>query len=424
MLDAKGKSEAGLFDAMRIDADGLTPAAHIHRVLEIVRTHLDMDVGFVSEFVDGRRVFRHVDSGVSKPPIAVNGSDPLDESYCQRIVDGRLPELMPDACQVPAALAMPVTKELPVGAHISVPLRMPDGRLFGTFCCFSFTPDMSLNDRDLRIMRAFAAIVADLIHAELDLEREYAEKHARIEAVIAESRFQVRFQPIYRLSDDNVAAFEALARFTDQPYRTPDIWFGEAQGVGLGADLEIAVVRNAVEALHRLPQKVMLSVNFSPSAILSPEFGELFNRQPLDRLILEVTEHAAVANYTELAEALRPFRARGLKLAVDDAGAGHASFRHVLDLRPDTIKLDMSLTRNIDGDRGRQALAGALAMFGRAMGSQIVAEGVETQAELQALRTVGVTKVQGYLVGKPVPLTEAVQLTSMRSPVLAHNAAA
>src|SRR5262249_37186398 len=156
---------------------------------------------------------------------------------------------------------------------------------------------------------------------------------------IENAAFHIRYQPIFRLSDESVAGFEALARFTAEPYRPPDEWFNEAADVGLGADLEIAVARHAMLALDSLPQDVMLSVNFSPETILTPAFAELFDLAPLDRVVLEVTEHAAVANYGILANRIAPFRERGLRLAVDDAGAGHASFRHVLDLRPDTIKL-------------------------------------------------------------------------------------
>lgn len=377
-----------------------------------------MDVGFVSEFADGRRVFRHVDGDHS--PVKVGDGDPLEESYCQRVVDGRLPELIQDACTNDEALTIAATKALPVGAHMSVPLRLPDGRVFGTFCCFSFLANHSLNDRDLRILHAFAAIVADLIHEELELQREMELKRERIEWTIAQAAFHVRYQPIYRLHDETVAAFECLAWFEGEPYRTPDQWFAEAEEVGLAADLEIALVRKALQALASFPQDVMLTVNFSPATIMTEAFGELFGALPLERVVLEVTEHAAVANYAELSARLHPFRLRGLRLAVDDAGAGHSSFRHVLDLRPDTIKLDMSLTRNIDRDHGRQAMAGALAMFGRAMGSQIVAEGVETEAELDALRRVGVTKVQGYLTGRPMPLSDAMKLPGLKSKALSR----
>lgn len=420
MLDIMTSDGESLFDTMRFDTEAMSSDAHIRKVLNIVRTHLDMDVGFVAEFVDGKRVFRHVDGDQS--PVAPGDSGLLEDSYCQRVVDGRLPELMTDACDNAEALTISATRELPVGAHMSVPLRLPDGRVFGTFCCFSFLANPSLNARDLRILRAFAAIVADLIHEELDAQRELKQKRERIEKVIANQAFHVRYQPIYRLNDETVAGFESLARFEAEPYRSPDKWFAEADEVGLGEELEIALARKALEALREFPKDVLLSVNFSPATIMTSSFAQLFATLPLERVVLEVTEHAAVANYTELSARLHPFRLRGLLLAVDDAGAGHSSFRHVLDLRPDTIKLDMSLTRNIDRDHGRQALASALSMFGRAMGSQIVAEGVESEAELDALRRVGVTKVQGYLTGRPMPLADAVQLVGVKSKALRKRA--
>jgi EAL domain-containing protein (putative c-di-GMP-specific phosphodiesterase class I) len=107
---------------------------------------------------------------------------------------------------------------------------------------------------------------------------------------------------------------------------------------------------------------------------------------------------------------LRPLRARGLRLAVDDAGAGYASFRHILRLRPDHIKLDMSLTRNIDTDKSKRALALALIEFARETGSELIAEGIETQGELATLRELGVMRGQGYLLGRPAPFSAAQQL--------------
>jgi EAL domain-containing protein (putative c-di-GMP-specific phosphodiesterase class I) len=409
MVDEKLTESYALLDAL--DETPGDTAAHIQRVLRIVRTHLEMDVGFLSEFSEGRRFFRHVDAGPGRPsPIAVGGSDPLEESYCQRVVDGRLPEIIPDACEIPEALILPPTRELPVGAHISVPLRLPDGRLYGTFCCFSYGADETLNERDLKMLRAFAAIAADLIQAEIDLRRARAEKFARISDVIARRSLRPFYQPIYQLHDARLAGFEALTRFSDTPYRSPDVWFGEAAEAGLATELEFLAVRLACDGLPLLPHDASLAVNFSPASILTQDFNALFETLPLDRIILEVTEHAAVVNYAELTAALSKFRERGLRLAVDDAGAGHSSFRHVLALRPNIIKLDMSLTRDIDRDPGRHALATALTTFGRTIGSQIVAEGVETQAELEALRRIGVAKVQGYLLGKPLPLAEAAVL--------------
>jgi EAL domain-containing protein (putative c-di-GMP-specific phosphodiesterase class I) len=126
--------------------------------------------------------------------------------------------------------------------------------------------------------------------------------------------------------------------------------------------------------------------------------------------VLEITEHAAIRCYPDVLTAMQPLRDKGLRIAVDDAGAGYSSFRHILTLSPDIIKLDMSIVRNIDSDRSRKALAAALMGFARATGSKVVAEGVETLSELSVLRELGVDKAQGHLLAKPTPLDVAAAL--------------
>lgn len=121
---------------------GLNPS--LPRILNAIRNHLDMDVAFISEIKDGRRYFRHVDGKGAKLPISVGASDPVEESYCARVIDGRLPELIPDACVNAEALTLAATRALPVGAHLSVPIRLADGSVYGTFCCFSFAPNATL----------------------------------------------------------------------------------------------------------------------------------------------------------------------------------------------------------------------------------------------------------------------------------------
>lgn len=145
--------------------------------------------------------------------------------------------------------------------------------------------------------------------------------------------------------------------------------------MGLQKELEIALIEAALQGFDRLPADSYLSLNVSPETILSGAVGEVLASQPLDRLMLEVTEHALVQDYERLAEALEPLRREGLRLAVDDAGAGYASFRHILKLKPDVIKLDASLIRNVDSDtgcgrRGRRdaGRAGDAAAFGSEQG--------------------------------------------------------
>jgi EAL domain-containing protein (putative c-di-GMP-specific phosphodiesterase class I) len=386
------------------------PEQQLQKIVAVVRQHLNMPVAFLSEFHDGRRYFRFVDADDSHPILEVGGSDPLEESYCQRVADGRLPELMPDAGANAEALTLPVTRALPVGAHVSIPLRLADGRLYGTLCCFSTKPDPSLNQRDLSVMRAFGAIAADLISMSIGKTALQSEIRARIADVIASGAFESHFQPVYRVADNHLMGYEALTRFQAEPYRSPDAWLHEAAEVGMATGLEFAMARAALAGLRQLPPETTMAINLSPDAVMTPDFADLLGLQPLGRIILELTEHAAVSDYPALNAALAPYRAHGLRIAADDAGAGYSCFRHVLELRPDVIKLDLSLTRNIDTDSARASLAGALTMFGRTIGSEIVAEGVETLNELDVMREIGVTKVQGYLLGRPQPLAAAASL--------------
>lgn len=372
--------------------------------LRAIRLHFGMDVAFVAEFAHGRRIFRQIDTHLDNPPIHVGSSDPLDESYCQRVVDGRLPELIRDAGLIPAALELPATLALPVGAHLSVPIRLKNGTLFGTFCCFSFAADRSLQARDLAMMRAFAEFSGTQIERHLAIARAHDDARERIQAILSSGGLSCLFQPVHHLGQARIVGAEALSRFSAHPMQTPDALFKEAMRVGLGEEVEMAAVHTALRALERLPPSLYLALNVSPAHILSGALRSAFAGLPLNRLVIEVTEHAAIDDYVQLVATLAPLRAQGLRLAIDDAGAGYASFRHILKLRPDMIKLDISITRDIDSDPTRQALAAALIRFAQETGSVIVAEGVETDAELAALRRLGVDKVQGYLIGRPMPL--------------------
>jgi EAL domain-containing protein (putative c-di-GMP-specific phosphodiesterase class I)/DNA-binding NarL/FixJ family response regulator len=216
------------------------------------------------------------------------------------------------------------------------------------------------------------------------------------------------YQAIVDIARRRVVGVEALARFQVEPMRPPDAWFADAGRVGRQVELELAAVRAHTHAFEDVALgPCYLSLNVSPEAIGDRGLFDAIAGLPWDRIVLEVTEHAPVNDYAALADALAPFRAAGGRLAVDDAGAGFASLRHILWLEPDIIKLDISLTRDIDTDRRRRALAAALITFANEMGIAIVAEGVETRPELDTLRSLGVRFGQGWFLRKPCPLTEA-----------------
>jgi EAL domain-containing protein (putative c-di-GMP-specific phosphodiesterase class I) len=215
------------------------------------------------------------------------------------------------------------------------------------------------------------------------------------------------YQPVINLDDGAVTAAEALARFGDGS-DPPDRWFAKAAGVGLDRELELEVITRAVGALALLPASTSVAVNVSPSLLLDPALARLLARCDCPRIILELTEHVAVENYDAVTTAFGALREAGARLAVDDAGAGYAGFRHLLALKPSIIKLDMSLTRGIAGDPVRRALAAALVAFTGETGTELVAEGVETADELDTLRSLGVRQAQGYHLGRPVDLDEVI----------------
>lgn len=266
-------SNEGLSGLLRPRAED-TPQL-LQRCLRAIRIHLDMEAAFVSEFKDGRRWFRQVDQADSAPLLQVGGSDPLEESYCQRVVDGRLPELIHDAGQLPEALRLAATRALPVGAHLSVPLRLRDGSLYGTFCCFSRLPDPSLRARDLHLMRVLAELVAESLSAELEAARQQAQARARICAAQQDGALQMVYQPIREVARGHVVGFEALARFRTLPPRSPDLWFAEAAELGCSAELELQAIAAALGPLARIPAPTYLSINASPSTLLHPQFPAL-----------------------------------------------------------------------------------------------------------------------------------------------------
>lgn len=401
-------STSNLLEVVSV-APEVTVSTFIDKIVRAVRTHLGMDVAFVSRFRADDRIFTHVDC--NGPAILKRGDTmPLDAGYCRRIVCGDLPELISDTRNLESAMAVPETEAVPIGAHVGVPILLQDGRLYGTFCCFSVEADPSLGQRDLEIVKLFAELIADKIDSELATVDRHEEKEARIRRIIAMNQPAVFYQPIYELESMMVSGWESLSRFRCEPVRSPDLWFQEAAEVGLGRVLELCAIRTAILGLDALPGDNYIAFNCSSETILDGELTSVLSGTPLQRVVLEITEHAVVQDYEAILQALSPLRDRGMKLAIDDAGAGYSSLRHILRLEPDLIKLDMSLVRDIDKDSRRRALASALIAFARETGSSIVAEGVETTEELATLRALGADKAQGNLLSRAISLDDARRL--------------
>lgn len=226
---------------------------------------------------------------------------------------------------------------------------------------------------------------------------------ARLDRLFAARTLITAFQPICHVATGEMVGAEALTRFTDSPVRSPDQWFPDAESIGRGLELEFLALETAMAAAAHLPAHVYVSVNLSPSACLDLRLTDIVRKSGLkpERIVLELTERSPVADYARLAAALAPLRSAGLRIAIDDVGAGFASMRHILRLSPELIKLDRTIVAGIDYNSSQRALCAAMLSFSSHIGAGLVAEGIETSSELATLADLGVVTGQGFLLGRP-----------------------
>jgi EAL domain-containing protein (putative c-di-GMP-specific phosphodiesterase class I) len=212
------------------------------------------------------------------------------------------------------------------------------------------------------------------------------------------------YQPIVDVARGVVVGYEALVRFVGAPVTNPELWFAAAREHGVGAELEAAALRSALRARTGLPTNTFLTVNLGPDVLDHPLVQDVLGDEPsLDGLVVELTEHAKVESYVALEPTLDRLRGEGALIALDDAGSGYAGLSHMLHIRPAFIKLDRELVSGLDRDEAKQALVEMMGTLGGRLDSWLLAEGVETRAELDTLVRLGVPLAQGYHLARPAP---------------------
>jgi PAS domain S-box-containing protein len=254
--------------------------------------------------------------------------------------------------------------------------------------------------RHLSALSHFGALASGLLGPTLAAHQRDADLHAEIERVIGEHAFTPVFQPIVHLTDGKPIGYEALTRFADG--NPPERRFADAHSIGLGVELESVTIRAALDASCALPSDATLSINVSPRLVLTPGAMAALLSKASRPIALEITEHEAIEDYAAFRKAIAGLGV-AVDWAVDDAGAGYASLRHIIELRPQCVKLDRGLVSGIAGDPIRQALVAGMLHFAASVDLRIIAEGVETDAERLALSALGVEFGQGFLFGRPAP---------------------
>ncbi|MFV0317226.1 MAG: EAL domain-containing protein [Microthrixaceae bacterium] len=372
-------------------------------MLNVIRDHIGMDVVYMSALRSGQQVFEFISGDAERFGIQRGFRSPVAGSYAQRVIEGTLPPDIPDTHANPDTNAMEITHTTGVRSYVAAPIRTTSGDVTGMVCGVSARPSPELGGAELRILTTVAELVGSVqtlrgptaLGDSALIKRLRSEMDGRLHTSV--------FQPIVAVKGMRVAGVEALSRFSQPPDR-PDRWFSDAEAVGLGLELEFSTMRQAISQIDQIPEGAYLSVNASPAAIADPRLAELTRGVDPSRLVLEITEHAAIGDYSVLRDHLRGLREAGVRVAVDDVGAGFSSFSHVLELRPDVLKIDRSLTSGADSDPARRSLISVVIELARRFDSKVVAEGVETSAEFGALAALGVDLVQGYLIARPGPL--------------------
>lgn len=389
-------------DAFLIDAQSGPDALRWkkRKVLNALRETFGMEVAFISRFDAGDRVFDEVESSFDfdPPGVARGARGPAQGSYCLRVLEGEVPALIHDARMVASVQDIAATRDWPIGAHVSVPIRLSNGRCFGMLCAFGRKPDLTLSLRDQAMFELCAALLARDI--ETSAQSEDADRDPPLQAAIAAGDFAFALQPVFDMVRGAPIGYELFTRFAPEFGPTEEV-FRRAKYLDLILPLEEVILQRAPEVLALIPPHAFLSLNLSVSTFEDFDPAPLLAQVGPGRLVLELTEHERVADYASLAARVARAQASAVRLAIDDVGAGYASFRHVMQLRPDIVKIDRALISGIEVSAAQGSFVAALADYARATGTQVIAEGIERIEERDWLLAHGITWGQGYLLGRP-----------------------
>ena len=371
----------------------------VAQLLRTAKDALGLSLTFLSR-LDGET--QHLEVVESSIPLFRDGqTQPQSTSFCQAILDGRLPPVIPDVTKLPEAMQLPAARFPRIRSYVAVPVTLSDGSLYGTFCAAGFTKDRGLVERDRALMEVLSHAAATVIEPGLVEGRRRDEIVQRLTPIMQSGGPAIVLQPIVSLADGTRVGAEALSRFPADWSKAPDVVFDEATSIGAGLELELLAFRRAAEYLTSVTGYV--AINFSPETLLSGRCLELLADLPADRVLLELSEHAPVDDYDELAAAIAPLRERGMRLAIDDVGAGFSSLRHIVLTAPDVLKLDRSIVAGVGDDPVLRTLAKSLVDIAASLGAVTVAEGIETVSDAVVLRDVGVDLGQGWLFARPGP---------------------
>ncbi|WP_308301708.1 sensor domain-containing phosphodiesterase [Frankia umida] len=359
-----------------------------------------MDLAWLGR-VDGDLLVVQMASGdLGAFGLSLGSSVHRDQSLFSKVLCGDLPSLIPDVQAEPRISSLPVVAEFGIRSYAATPVTDAAGQVYGMVGCVGRQPCPSLRQRDAGFLRMLASFLTEFV---IDLRRLWDERNAvwrQVREVLDAGGPRMAFQPVADLITGQTVGVEALARFpTGLP--GPEELFADAAGAGLGRELELAAVRNALRVLPQLPPDVILSVNASPATVTSELIDLVVNTGTPQCVAVEITEREEICGDHEMLLAVDELRGRGTHIAVDDVGSCYSGLEELLKLRPEIIKIDCLIIRGIELDPARQIVASGLAKLAAEIGGHVVAEGIESTAELDAVVDARIGYGQGYLLGRP-----------------------
>lgn len=380
----------------------------VAELLHTARKSLGLSMAFLTRMDGETQTLEIVDT--SLPFMVREGhQQEQDKTLCQAILDGRLPPVIPDLTEHPEGMALPAARMPHVRSYASIPVVLSDGTLYGTFCAAGVTAEKGLNERDRALMEVLAQATATLIEPDALVRVRDTAILSRLTPVVAGGGPLVVLQPIVDLATGARSGAEALSRFPVEWGKAPDVCFAEAHLVGLGTELELLALRRAMSLIPQVSGYV--GMNASPSTVFDPGFAATMrdlvgSGVAPSRVLLELSEHDPVEDYAALLAALAPWREQGMRLAVDDVGSGYSSLRHIVVTRPEVIKLDRSIVAGAADQPVIAMLVRSLVDFAKSLDAVVVAEGIETATDAEAITALGVDHGQGWHFGRPVPVAE------------------
>jgi EAL domain-containing protein (putative c-di-GMP-specific phosphodiesterase class I) len=375
----------------------------IQYYLDTARETLHMDVAFVTAVDGDEQTFTHLAGDAESFGWMPGDVIPATDGYCHYVLKGALPNVVQDAASHELTAALPSTRSSRIGSYVGVALTLGSGRVYGALCVSTHRPSRELGPSDVAFLNVLGRLISEQLSKQ-ELETTAKSFQLRdLAAWLEPGGLSVLVQPIVALSSGVVQGVEALARFPGHPGNPTNV-FGAAGLAGIGAELELAAVREALPLLEQLPAPLFMAINVSPDTLQDLELENLLLAVPGERIVLELADHGSFVDHGELVQRIASFRARGIRIAVDDAGSGYAGLQSLLALDPDIVKLDIGLVKNVDQDPVRRCLIRSLAEFAGEIGATVIAEGIETRAELETLPTLGVSVGQGFHLAKPGPL--------------------